>query len=217
MPHLLTAYSGVRKPTGDDARCVADLKIVNAEEDGVELPGGNANDAEADDGEEPAEALSTAETEKLCGWIQKVLSESKVKGVRASTRLTDSPAMLVGHQSAAVRKLQQVQLQMAAGHKDATAMGMSLDDMGPIGTLEINPSHPIMRQLSAVYTSRSETTKAMAEAIVFQLFDNSKIAAGVLDDPRSMLERLNKIMAAAVPAGRRKAAPKTEATDTSAE
>lgn len=196
---------------------LADLKIVNAEEEGVELPGGDANDAEADECEESGEVLSTAEAAKLCGWIQGVLSESKVKGVRASTRLTDSPAMLVGHQSAAVRKLQQVQLQMAAGHKDATAMGMSLDDMGPIGTLEINPSHPIMRQLGAVYTSRSEPTKVMAEAIVFQLFDNSKIAAGVLDDPRSMLERLNKIMAAAIPAGRKKAAPKKKATETTEE
>jgi hypothetical protein len=84
----------------------------------------------------------------------------------------------------AVRKLHQVQMQMAAGHKDAAAMGLNLDDMGPIGTLEINPNHPILRRLSALFPTECEPSKAMAEDIVWQLFDNSKIAAGVLDDPR---------------------------------
>lgn len=31
-----------------------------------------------------------------------------------------------------------------------------------------------------------------------QVFDNARIAAGVLDDPRSMLARLNTILAAAM-------------------
>jgi hypothetical protein len=31
-----------------------------------------------------------------------------------------------------------------------------------------------------------------------QVFDNARMAAGILDDPRSMLRRLNSIMTAAI-------------------
>ena len=71
----------------------------------------------------------------------------------------------------------------------------------PRQKLEINPRHPLIRQLLPV----SRAQPAIARLMVEQLFDNCLIAADMLDQPRSMLERLNKLLeqtAEAVNAGR---------------
>lgn len=56
--------------------------------------------------------------------------------------------------------------------------------------LEINPKHPIIR---GVYDLR-EAKPELAKNITEQLVDNALIAAGTLDDPRSMLDRLNGLL-----------------------
>lgn len=60
--------------------------------------------------------------------------------------------------------------------------------------LEINPSHPIMVNLHKIKDTQPDVAKMVAE----QIFDNALIAADIMDEPRSMLERLNKILARAV-------------------
>jgi hypothetical protein len=42
--------------------------------------------------------------------------------------------------------------------------------------------------------------ESMAQLIAEQVYDNALIAAGLADDPRSMLTRLNKILTAVLPA-----------------
>lgn len=67
----------------------------------------------------------------------------------------------------------------------------------PPQVLEINPKHPIIRGLYNV--SRSETTpdqKLVGELVAAQILDNALIAAGLVDDPRTMLPRLNDILSA---------------------
>ena len=59
--------------------------------------------------------------------------------------------------------------------------------------LEINPSHPIIIALAAVKDSN-----LIADQVAQQLFDNALIAAGLIDDPRQMLSRLNEILVAAL-------------------
>jgi len=173
-------------------------KIVNVESEGITLPKSKETAEEEKVDEKESSSLTKAETDQLCSWIQDTLGSAKVKGVRTSSRLVDSPAMIVGHQSAAERRLHQMQMQMVAGHKDAAGLGINFDAMGPVGTLEINPAHPILKQLSTATLSHEPRKKELAEAIIWQVFDNARIAAGVLDDPRSMLARLNTILAAAM-------------------
>jgi len=60
----------------------------------------------------------------------------------------------------------------------------------PKQTLEINPKHPIILNLNKV---RNEDSN-LAKLVVEQLFDNALIAAGLLDDPRSMISRINDLM-----------------------
>mmetsp|Transcript_22449 Transcript_22449/g.31412 ORF Transcript_22449/g.31412 Transcript_22449/m.31412 type:complete len:115 (+) Transcript_22449:166-510(+) len=60
----------------------------------------------------------------------------------------------------------------------------------PKQKLEINPHHPIMKQLHSVQGGQPEIAQLVAE----QIFDNALIAADILDNPRSMLPRLNTIL-----------------------
>lgn len=57
-------------------------------------------------------------------------------------------------------------------------------------TLEINPRHPIIMRLSEIKNEDDDLAKIIAE----QLYDNSALAAGLIDDGRSMLPRLNMLL-----------------------
>ena len=58
--------------------------------------------------------------------------------------------------------------------------------------LEVNPSHPIIVSL---YRAQSGRGQDVATLVAEQVFDNALIAAGLVDDPRFMLPRLNDILA----------------------
>ena len=57
--------------------------------------------------------------------------------------------------------------------------------------LEINAKHPIMRGLAA----QRSTDPLLASLVAEQIFDNALVSAGLLDDSRSMLPRLNSLLA----------------------
>lgn len=59
--------------------------------------------------------------------------------------------------------------------------------------LEINSRHPIITGLTQAIKGDQQE---LAKDITQQIYDNALIAAGILDDPRSMLKRLNKILEA---------------------
>lgn len=60
--------------------------------------------------------------------------------------------------------------------------------------LEINPRHPIIRKLCTVRESDPELAKMVSN----QLFDNAITAAGLMDDARSMVTRINDLLAKAL-------------------
>jgi TNF receptor-associated protein 1 len=67
--------------------------------------------------------------------------------------------------------------------------------MLPKQQVEINPSHPIIVGLNVIRDSKPTLAKVLAE----QVFDNCLIAAGLMDDSRSMLPRLNDMLIAGCP------------------
>ncbi|WP_182346306.1 molecular chaperone HtpG [Tomitella gaofuii] len=79
----------------------------------------------------------------LTGWMQELLSED-VKEVRLSTRLTESPACVVGDTFDITPQLE----------KMYRAMGQELPQMKRI--LEINPTHPLVTGLRAAHESRPD-------------------------------------------------------------
>jgi HSP90 family molecular chaperone len=66
-----------------------------------------------------------------------------------------------------------------------------MEELPPTPTvLEINPDHPVMKGLFSMRQQNPDLAKLVTE----QVYDNALCAAGVLDDPRSMITRLNKLL-----------------------
>ncbi|MAH73310.1 MAG: molecular chaperone HtpG [Cellvibrionales bacterium TMED49] len=112
----------------------------------------------------------------LCARVKELL-DGKVDDVRATQRLTDSPACLVvgehdmGEQ---MRKIMQ-------------AAGQSVPDSKPV--LEVNIEHPLVVRLK----SEDETEKA--KMLAGLLFDQAALSAGrPLDNPAQFVQQLNKMM-----------------------
>eukprot|EP00457_Paulinella_chromatophora_P002188 gb/GEZN01002192.1/.p1 GENE.gb/GEZN01002192.1/~~gb/GEZN01002192.1/.p1 ORF type:complete len:830 (-),score=183.12 gb/GEZN01002192.1/:71-2560(-) len=121
------------------------------------------------------------ETLDLCDWIREALPE-KVYAVKVSKRLSSSPAIVVDHESGAVRRMMKMVNQSGVGQDPLQAL--------PKQKLEINPDHSIMKRLAVIRESQPEVAKIVIE----QVFDNALIAADIMDQPRNMLTRLNTIL-----------------------
>lgn len=130
------------------------------------------------DTEEDKKAQEEAsETKKdLLERIKKSLDE-RVSEVRVSTRLTDSPAVLVigaGDLGLQMRKILE-------------ASGQKMPDSKPI--LEINPNHPLVERLEA------QTQEASFTDLAALLCDQAALAAGEsLEDPGQFVQRLNRLL-----------------------
>ena len=56
--------------------------------------------------------------------------------------------------------------------------------------LEINPRHALLRRLETMRL----TDPALAGKVAAQLLDNARLSAGLLEDTRPMLQRLNELL-----------------------
>jgi molecular chaperone HtpG len=113
---------------------------------------------------------------KLAERIKKVLDE-KVKEVRATSRLTTSPACLVSDEHDMGRHMEQI----------LKASGQSIPGSKPI--LEINPDHPIVKKIDV---EADEDLFADWSQI---LFDQALLSeGGHLDDPASFVNKLNTLI-----------------------
>ncbi len=101
----------------------------------------------------------------------------KVKEVRISHRLADSPACLVVAEHDMAVSMQKLLRQ--AGHQ--------LPDIEP--TLEINPDHPLVQRL------RDEQDDKRFEDWTWILFDQALLSeGGQLDDPSTFVHRMNELL-----------------------
>jgi len=155
-------FSGIDK-YGD-----IDLKAVNKASTSEDLK----DDSEPDQGE----ALKP-----LLEKIKAILGD-RVKDVRASVRLADSPSCIVSDEEEP--SLQMQQMLRAMGQKDIPA---------PKPTLEINPDHEIVKKLLA------NPNDVRAEDAAWLLFDQALIMEGVpLKDPAAFVQRLNRVLSVSI-------------------
>jgi molecular chaperone HtpG len=130
-----------------------------------------------DEAEKTAQKEAEDAMKPLVERIKSTLGE-RVKDVRVTHRLTDSPACLVtgeGDMSANLERLLK-----AAGQAAPTVMP----------TLEINPSHALVTRLN------SESDDARFADWANLLFEQALLAeGGQLDDPASFVRRLNGLLA----------------------
>jgi HSP90 family molecular chaperone len=139
-------------------------KFQNAEEANIDLTG-----------DKDVQSISKEDRDQLCEWIKEVLGD-RVHAVRATTRLVDSPSIVVNHDSPTMRKLAKLQ-------------GIPLPSRQE---LEINVDHAIVSHLNRI--RRDDSQKELSSQVARQLLDNSLLAAGVMEDSREMVQRLNKLL-----------------------
>lgn len=126
--------------------------------------------------EKEAREAAEKEVKDLVGKLKDILKD-KVKEVRITHRLTDSPTCLVVDEDEMAANLQR--MLKAAGQAVPTTL--------PI--MELNPTHPLIMRLNNV----TDETKLADWGNV--LFDQALIAeGGQLDDPASYVNRLNAML-----------------------
>jgi molecular chaperone HtpG len=152
---------------GIDKYGEVELKSVNKTSTSEDL-----KDDDKADAEDKAESLKP-----LLERLKAVLGD-RVKDVRASVRLADSPSCIVSDEEEP--SLQMQQMLRAMGQKDLPA---------PLPTLEINPDHEIVKKLLA------RPDDAVTQDAAWLLFDQALLMEGVpLKDPASFVQRLNRVL-----------------------
>ena len=143
-------------------------KLVSIRHGGVEL------EEHAPEGD----ALSEEQTTALCEFLKQELGD-RVTRVASGKRLVDSPVIALVPTDGMSPQMRQMMKAMDENFKDEIKV-----------ELEINPRHPLVKKLSEAKDSNPE----LAKLVALQLLDNSLIAAGLLEDARDTVSRMNTLM-----------------------
>ncbi len=146
--------------------------------------------------------LSVEESTDFCTWFETTLKD-KVKKAKVTNRLGNSPAIITDHESAALRMMMKV--------IDSSQQGAHGSESIPKQIVEINPSHPIIYGLNDI----RKVEPKLAEVCAAQVYDNCLVAAGLMDDSRLMLPRLNELLLCVVK-GATSSIEQVNATDSTA-
>ncbi len=133
-----------------------------------------ATDDFSDDSDKEAEKTIKPVLKK----IKKILGD-KVKDVKVSSRLSDSPSCIVADENDPTAQMQEMMRSMGQ---------MDVPEIKPI--LEINPKHDIVLKL------KEKTRQKSFDDIAYLLYEQALIQEGVkLEDPAGFVERLNGVIA----------------------
>lgn len=139
-----------------------------------------AEKAELDLSEAKDGGLSDDAAKSLVQWLKESFGD-KVGEVRVSKRLVESPAVVVDADKFMTSSMRRIMKAMKKEGEDTAAAKHDL---------EINPTHPIISRLDAM----RQKDAALAVSVAEQVLDNARVAAGLLEDPRAMLNRLNQLL-----------------------
>lgn len=164
----------------------------------VSVEAANLDVAEnSDDATDSSKSLDETARVELCDWFGKEALGGKLKEVKMSNRLVDSPALISGHEPEAMRRYRMVQT-MASDAAASKKLAEMASDFSML-TLELNSKHEMIRRINLARTSDDPKVQKLAKLVAEQIFDNARVAAGSLDDPRAMLGRLNEILSETLP------------------
>jgi TNF receptor-associated protein 1 len=115
----------------------------------------------------------------FCSWLKDTALSGKVSEVKVSDRLVETPVLIADYEGAQMRRMMKY-----VDPQGAKTMTL------PLQKLHINATHPLIVKLALV----RDTNSAVAKLAMEQLFDNALVTAGLMDDSRAMLPRINKIL-----------------------
>ena len=130
--------------------------------------------------ERESKGLSEDAAKKLAEFIKESVGE-RIGEVRVSKRLVGSPAIALSSDTEMTVNMRRM---MKALNRD----GMAGPE--PMPDIEINPEHTLIVSLEKLRASDADLGKAVA----LQVADQALAAAGLLDDPRTMLGRMTALL-----------------------
>ena len=170
MVSHLTEYA--EKPLQSVTKGELDVEALG----GVGGEGGAEDKSDAEGQEAGADADEAAALTELTQRVKQALDE-RVKEVRVTRRLTDSPACLVADSYELGRHLEQI----------LQATGQQVARAKPV--LEINPRHPIVEKL------KNEQNDERFGDWAGLIFDQALLSeGGQPEDPAGFVRRLNKLL-----------------------
>ena len=156
-------------------------QLVSADRGDLKLPGDKEDESEKEETSESKDEQKAAEG--LTAWMKEVLGE-KVKEVQESKRLEDSPAIIVNPDGFMTSSMER--LMRSSGQQGMQQFGAK--------NLEINSRHPLLKGLAEL----KKNDEPFARSVVEQIYDNAMIQAGLMVEPRSMVQRSYEILARVV-------------------
>jgi molecular chaperone HtpG len=166
-----------------DEYCVQQLK----EYEGKKLKSVTKEGLDLEDEEEKKTLEEQkAEFEGLCKLIKEVLSE-KVEKVIVSNRVVESPCVLVTSEFGWSANMERIMKAQALRDSSMTSYMVSKK------TMELNPGHPIMKELLSKATAdKSDKT---VKDLIWLLFDTSLLTSGFnLDEPTQFAGRIHRMI-----------------------
>merc|ERR1719420_1715772 len=174
--NVLLMYEEIDEYVVNSMEAFKDKKLiaVDAADKDFEL---DLDEPEADSKDQ--RELTDEEQKELAAFVKNILKE-RVQEVKFSNRITTSPAIITSVLTPHMRKMMKQLMQ-----------GKENDGLNNIPvTLEFNRKHHLITTLHTI----RDSNEPVARIAVEQLYDNACIAAGTLDDPRTLLTRLNKVL-----------------------
>jgi molecular chaperone HtpG len=149
--------------------------------DDKDLVSADSSEAKLDDikKEKDKDGLKSKEAKDLCKWISDELGD-RVKEVSISKRLVDSPVIALNADKIMTPSMRKI---MKSIHKE---IGETKNEIN----IEINPNHNLIKNLNTL----KDSDKDLAKLVVEQLYDNALVAAGFIEDPRSMVNRVYELL-----------------------
>jgi len=125
---------------------------------------------------ESDKGLTQDEFKDFARWVKDVLID-KVTTVTETDRLSNTPLIIVDHESASFRRMM-----LSVDPKNAPKL--------PKQQVQVNAKHSLILSINKLRS----TEEYLAKEALDQIFDNALIQAGLIEDSRSMVPRINKLL-----------------------
>merc|ERR1711912_103173 len=153
-------------------------KLVSCTKEGLEL--------EDTEDEKKKKEEEKARFEPLCKLMKEVLGD-KTEKVVVSSRMADSPCVLTTSEHGWSANMERIMKAQALRDNSMTSYMVSKK------TMELNPAHPIMKELKA--KSAADKSDKTVKDLVWLLFDTSLLTSGFnLDEPTQFAGRIHRMI-----------------------